>query len=752
MPSTDQIYQRLLALERAILRIRELTSNDNPDGSETLPAWSPTLNKEVQIPIDKLINAANADIIENGKRLISKGPNNTDRTKVEEGDAVISLNASGDIFIGKYLDSNEDDYDYLNPDAYTNALVFEDFTETVASTSKIIKTEGYTKEGKDDNYIPTLGGGDIEKYPLDPTREKSGNRKGYKVLKPTQAFTTSGLSSYGDHILEIKEEFDLGGNSVTLPSNLTLRFIGGYIKNGTLIGDDTRVDAGNEQVFENVEFEGTWRGKGNVYWYGYDRTGLSDSSAAAQKCLDIYGHLDIPIGEMRLENPITYKSGDSFKGESGFTRTGSGRSVIRIAANCGIQSADGTTVMLGVSFQDIYFTGGEVQLDIGNAHEVTVKNITFSNFSKAGFIHCLGEKNVYDNLYFVLNATLNPKAAFILADYNDSPNNQADYDTFFTGGNGWTEDGSNLTRDLWFHRTSFRDIKLSAQNPSSSFDYGIYCGQHLQFSGAGGVDVLNHCEFQNLIFRFDFIKTEFLLPKDKTNHCKFSNLRTDMGQEDIKFAADDTHFMKAGRVIDCEFDLVRAGFTNGNSKYDFHFASLNGVTFRNTTTREAPDVDNTNVFGWYIEGEIANTVFQGCRGAMYQVLNSVNKTSGYFDALTVVGGSLKSLVYEENIRGKIIEASVSGTYNFDYSQGTVFVITMTGDTVFSETNLPISNRSIAKTIILNGDFQPDFSGLSWLAKSNNDVYNGASNNLIHLELMRLSGGGNLNYYSLENLS
>ena len=205
MPSTDQIYQEFLALKNSILRIKELTPLDNPNGTETLPAWSATLQKEVQIPINKLINAANANIVENGSRLIFKGENNTDLDNVEVGDSVIALDSNFNIFIGQYIDENEDDEDYLNPDAYTNALSLQKITEKGATTDKVIETAGYKKTGNTDAEIPTLGGGDIKtadakEYPRDwqsgeiftadvaSTITRYHNKKRYSLIKSNVVF------------------------------------------------------------------------------------------------------------------------------------------------------------------------------------------------------------------------------------------------------------------------------------------------------------------------------------------------------------------------------------------------------------------------------------------------------------------------------------------------------------------------------------------------------------------------------------
>lgn len=56
----------------------------------------------------------------------------------------------------------------------------------------------------------------------------------------------------------IKEDIDLLGRSVKLPSNDTLLFKGGTIKNGRIEGDNTVIQGKKKLLFKNVELSGTW--------------------------------------------------------------------------------------------------------------------------------------------------------------------------------------------------------------------------------------------------------------------------------------------------------------------------------------------------------------------------------------------------------------------------------------------------------------------------------------------------------------
>ena len=101
---------------------------------------------------------------------------------------------------------------------------------------------------------------------------------GYKVLNPQLSFAEQVENVVEDEtvivdnsntIFEIRDEFNLNGDSVTIPANCTLKFNGGKIKNGTIVGNDTVIDASRTTIFDsNVIFSGTFVGEAYPEWVG----------------------------------------------------------------------------------------------------------------------------------------------------------------------------------------------------------------------------------------------------------------------------------------------------------------------------------------------------------------------------------------------------------------------------------------------------------------------------------------------------
>lgn len=101
---------------------------------------------------------------------------------------------------------------------------------------------------------------------------------GYKIIR--SGFNFGSIpAGHADSIWEIRIDFDLSAASIILPSNVTLKFNGGKFMNGTLVGDNTKVEAGLENIFDSdVVISGTWKVK-EVYpeWFGAVADGIIDN-------------------------------------------------------------------------------------------------------------------------------------------------------------------------------------------------------------------------------------------------------------------------------------------------------------------------------------------------------------------------------------------------------------------------------------------------------------------------------------------
>lgn len=87
--------------------------------------------------------------------------------------------------------------------------------------------------------------------------KESGDGMGYVILRTNKSFSEQVTKE--NTIYEIRYKFDLKNISITLPANCILKFEGGKIINGILIGNKTSTNINdNKCYFNNIILNGTW--------------------------------------------------------------------------------------------------------------------------------------------------------------------------------------------------------------------------------------------------------------------------------------------------------------------------------------------------------------------------------------------------------------------------------------------------------------------------------------------------------------
>ena len=89
-------------------------------------------------------------------------------------------------------------------------------------------------------------------------------------------------------VYEIKDVFDLQGQSLVIPDDCVLSFNGGTIQNGKIIGNNTIIRGAAASVFLNVKLEGTWHADvAYPEWFGAAGDGIMDDRQAVQDAIDV---------------------------------------------------------------------------------------------------------------------------------------------------------------------------------------------------------------------------------------------------------------------------------------------------------------------------------------------------------------------------------------------------------------------------------------------------------------------------------
>ena len=82
------------------------------------------------------------------------------------------------------------------------------------------------------------------------------NAMGYVILRKNKTFAEQVTKT--NTIYEIRYDFDLDGESVTIPSGCVLKFEGGSLTDGILIGDGTTIQAPQVSIFSDIAISGSW--------------------------------------------------------------------------------------------------------------------------------------------------------------------------------------------------------------------------------------------------------------------------------------------------------------------------------------------------------------------------------------------------------------------------------------------------------------------------------------------------------------
>lgn len=83
------------------------------------------------------------------------------------------------------------------------------------------------------------------------------NGMGYIILRKNKSFAEQVTKE--NTIYEIRYDFNLNDAEITIPENCLLKFQGGSLNNGILIGNNTSIKAEENIIFNRIEIRGTWK-------------------------------------------------------------------------------------------------------------------------------------------------------------------------------------------------------------------------------------------------------------------------------------------------------------------------------------------------------------------------------------------------------------------------------------------------------------------------------------------------------------
>ena len=188
--------------------------------------------------------------------------------------------------------------DLQDADIAAQTAEIEAFKAAVAAqiaSYPMITIEGNVNNAPDEEDL-TTDANDLLKF----KNRSAVDGLGYIILRKSDSFADQVTEL--NTIYEIRYDFDLGGNSVTIPAGCVLKFNGGSITNGELVFTDTSIE-GPAQIL--CDFSGTITGCADCSWFGAKQNDPAfDNGPIINKVASVFKNICITGDTFYFSTPI----------------------------------------------------------------------------------------------------------------------------------------------------------------------------------------------------------------------------------------------------------------------------------------------------------------------------------------------------------------------------------------------------------------------------------------------------------------
>lgn len=340
--------------------------------------------------------------------------------------------------------------------------------------------------------------------------------KGDGISDDSQAFISAlNYASKNDiQLMEIKGDyvFNLNQKTIYIPGRLTLKFIGGILKNGKLIGNNTSIVAEPVRIFDDIILAGTFIDNASTYveWYGTFPNDINsvDLKHSLQKLNTVFFNIKLnsgiyytKIGNIHLKGIKGVSQNKTFielnTNESNTLLFHIGK-VGGTVAERTYESNSLESVGLVLSSSKKVF--GNALLVVGASHKSQIRDVKFimnsnnTSNTHSELVKMTQNESLIDkaNVAIVFDGSselTNFDNIFTLSDIGIKFNKNAD----FVNINNYTSwNGNNGFSTVYFKDTTSSNIIFSGNQSWSQGVYGVYA------RNATGYNNFVNVKFENL--------------------------------------------------------------------------------------------------------------------------------------------------------------------------------------------------------------------------------------------------------------
>lgn len=97
---------------------------------------------------------------------------------------------------------------------------------------------------------------------------------------------TQNMINKSNTVYEIRYDFDLNGEEITILEGCVLDFQGGSFSNGEIVGTNTRISSAPVEIYSDIKLIGTWDNVFYVEWFGFKNNGTNNDTHKFQEAIN----------------------------------------------------------------------------------------------------------------------------------------------------------------------------------------------------------------------------------------------------------------------------------------------------------------------------------------------------------------------------------------------------------------------------------------------------------------------------------